>query len=340
MKILFAIQATGNGHISRAREIVPLLQKYGQVDLLVSGTQADVSLDQPLTYRFHGFSFIFGKTGGVNNWKTYRNMNLFRLRKDISSLPLKQYDLIINDFEPVTAWACKLQGLPSVSLSHQASFISRKTPRPSSSFNWAELIFRYYAPTTHHIGFHFKPYDDFIHTPVIRSEIRNQASSDCGHVTVYLPAFDDKHLLPYLQSIPDMKWEVFSKHSGTKYRQGNVWVNPVSNQEFNHSLVRSHGLLTGGGFEGPSEALFLGKKVMMIPMKNQFEQQCNAEAARQMGVPVLHHLDSSCVPALKNWLADPFKVETNFQNETEDIVDKLVRKYSASGSFLSTGLLY
>ena len=135
MKILFAIQATGNGHISRAREIVPLLQQYGHVDLLISGNQADVSLEQSLTYRFHGFSFIFGKTGGVNNWKTYRNMNLFRLRKDMSSLPLKKYDLIVNDFEPVTAWACKLQGVSSVSLSHQASFISKRTPRPSTSFN-------------------------------------------------------------------------------------------------------------------------------------------------------------------------------------------------------------
>jgi hypothetical protein len=48
MKILFGIQGTGNGHISRAREIVPLLQQYGEVDLIVSGTEAEVSLSQPL----------------------------------------------------------------------------------------------------------------------------------------------------------------------------------------------------------------------------------------------------------------------------------------------------
>lgn len=340
MKILFAIQATGNGHISRAREIVPLLQQHGQVDLLVSGTQADVSLDQSLTYRFHGFSFIFGKTGGVNNWKTYRNMNLFKLKKDISSLPLKQYNLIINDFEPVSAWACKLQGRPIVSLSHQAAFISKKTPRPSAAFNWAELLFRYYAPTTHHIGFHFKPYDDFIHTPVIRSQIRNEETSDLGHITVYLPSFHDRLLLPYLHQLPDIKWEVFSKHSTISYRNKNVWVNPVSNLEFNHSLVQSHGLLTGGGFEGPSEALFLGKKVMMIPMKNQFEQQCNAEAARQMGVPVLHHLNADFVPALRKWISEPLDVQTNFRNETEEIVNNLVVKYGSGTPFLSSGLLY
>lgn len=53
MKILYAIQGTGNGHISRAREIVPLLQQYGTVDLLISGTQADVKLVQEVKYQLH-----------------------------------------------------------------------------------------------------------------------------------------------------------------------------------------------------------------------------------------------------------------------------------------------
>ena len=39
MKILYAIQGTGNGHLSRARDIIPILQKKGDVDILVSGTQ-------------------------------------------------------------------------------------------------------------------------------------------------------------------------------------------------------------------------------------------------------------------------------------------------------------
>jgi len=89
MKILFAIQGTGNGHISRAREIIPLLKRYGNVDILISGTQADVFPDEPLTFNFHGFSFVFGKNGGVNHWETYKTMNLSRLWRDIRSLPLK-----------------------------------------------------------------------------------------------------------------------------------------------------------------------------------------------------------------------------------------------------------
>ncbi len=327
MKILFAIQGTGNGHISRAREIVPLLQQYGEVDILVSGTQADVLLDQPLAYRFHGFSFIFGKKGGVSHWETYKNMKLARLIRDIRSLPLKNYNLIINDFEPVTAWACKLQGRPSMALSHQASFLSDKTPRPQNPSRWSEQIFKHYAPADQKIGFHFERYDDFIHTPVIRSEIRTLETKNLGHITVYLPAHHDKRLVKYFKQVPEMKWEVFTKHTKKPYTDGNVEVMPVNNAAYNNSLANCEGLFTGGGFEGPAEALFLNKKVLMSPMKFQYEQICNAEAARRMGVPVINQIDETLVPRLKAWVHSENLIKVNFPDETAKIVEGIIKNY-------------
>jgi uncharacterized protein (TIGR00661 family) len=326
MKILFGIQGTGNGHISRAREIVPILQQYGEVDLLVSGTEAEVSLSQPLKYRFHGFSFVFGKNGGVDNWATFKIMNLPRLWKDMHSIPLKQYDLIINDFEPVSAWACRLQGVPSVSLSHQCSFVSKKTPRPSK-WNYAEWLFKYYSPTTHHIGFHFERYDDFIHTPVIRSDIRNMETANHGHYTVYLPAYSDARLVKNL-SQTNAQWQIFSKRTKIAYREGNVQVFPVNNEAFNTSLANCEGLLTGGGFEGPAEALFLGKKVLMIPMRGQYEQQCNALAASKLGVTVIETINTDFVSRINTWLADDRHINVNFPDETAQIVDKMVKQYA------------
>ena len=326
MKILFGIQGTGNGHISRAREIVPLLQQYGEVDLLVSGTEAEVSLSQPLKYRFHGFSFVFGKNGGVDNWATFKIMNLPRLWKDMHSIPLKQYDLIINDFEPVSAWACRLQGVPSVSLSHQCSFVSQKTPRPSK-WNYAEWLFKYYSPTTHHIGFHFERYDDFIHTPVIRSDIRNMKTANHGHYTVYLPAYSDARLVKNL-SQTNAEWQIFSKRTKIAYREGNIQVFPINNEAFNTSLANCEGLLTGGGFEGPAEALFLGKKVLMIPMRGQYEQQCNALAASKLGVTVVDTINGDFVNRINTWLADDTRINVNFPDETAQIVDRMVKQYA------------
>ncbi len=327
MKILYAIQGTGNGHISRAREIVPLLQQHGDLDILISGTQADVKLAQEVKYQLHGFSFIFGKKGGVNHFKTWQNMNLLRFKKDMQTVPLKDYNLIVNDFEPVTAWACKNQKIESVSLSHQASFKSKKVPRPKS-IDWGKLILSHYAPSTHHVGFHFKKYDDFINTPVIRSEIRTLKPTNQGHYTVYLPAIDDKDLVRLLKQIPQVKWEVFSKHTQLYYQDANVFVTPVNNQKFNTSLANSAGLFTGGGFEGPAEALFLGKKLLVAPMRFQYEQQCNAFALKQLGLPVIWGSNKNWVSIIKNWVNSPQEHQFNFPNETAAIIDKVVHQFA------------
>lgn len=327
MKILYAIQGTGNGHISRAREIVPLLQQHGDVDLLISGTQADVKLSQEIKFQLHGFSFIFGKKGGVNHYQTWKSMNLPRFISDMRKLPLKDYNLILNDFEPVTAWACRLRGIESVGLSHQGSFQSGKVPKPKG-INWAQLVMKYYAPSTHYVGFHFKPYDDFIHTPVIRSEIRNLVTSNLGHYTVYLPAIDDSMLLPLLKQIPQVQWQVFSKHTRRSYTEANVSVCPVNNEQFNASLASCTGLFTGGGFEGPSEALYLGKKLLVVPMKFQYEQQCNAYALQSMGLPVIWGSNKNWLPVLKKWVADPQEHQFNFPDQTSVVIDKVVKQFA------------
>lgn len=327
MKILYAIQGTGNGHISRAREIVPLLQQYGDVDLLISGTQADVKLTQDVRYQLHGFSFIFGKKGGVNHYETWKSMNLPRFIKDMRTVPLKSYNLILNDFEPVTAWACKKNKLESVGLSHQASFQSSRVPKPKS-IDWAQLVMKYYAPASHYVGFHFDNYDDFIHTPVIRREIRDMKLSILGHYTVYLPAIDDKNLVPILHKVANVQWEVFSKHCEADYESGNVKVRRINNQLFNESLASCAGLFTGGGFEGPAEALFMGKKLLVAPMKFQYEQQCNAFALKQFGLPVIWGSNKNWEPIIKNWVNNPQEHQFHFPDETAAVIESVVNKFA------------
>ena len=81
MRILYAIQGTGNGHLSRAMDIVPCLLKHGEVEILVSGIQGDLKLPFPVKYECRGLSFIFGKSGGVDLWKTFARANIRKLVK-------------------------------------------------------------------------------------------------------------------------------------------------------------------------------------------------------------------------------------------------------------------
>ena len=321
MKILYAIQGTGNGHVSRAREIIPFLQEFGELDLLLSGTQAEVQLDQDIRYRFNGFGFVFGENGGVDFRKTFNGFNSRQFLSDCRTLPVKSYDVIINDFEPVTAWACRFQKKESISLSHQSAFLSQKTPQ-LKGFHWGKQIMNHYAPTTSHIAFHFQRYDEFIHPPVIRSEIRNLNPENWGHYTVYLPAYSDEFILRQANAFPNIQWEVFSKHSKTEYEKENVKIIPIDNKKFQHSLEKCEGFLTGGGFEGPAEALFLNKKLLSVPMKNQYEQQCNALALEKMGVPVIWK-EHEFASKLKDWLENSDRITVDFPDETAQIISSI-----------------
>ena len=56
MKILYAVQATGNGHISRAHQLYPYLREMGETDIFLSGSNASLQPDFPVKYRSKGLS--------------------------------------------------------------------------------------------------------------------------------------------------------------------------------------------------------------------------------------------------------------------------------------------
>jgi uncharacterized protein (TIGR00661 family) len=328
MKILFAIQGTGNGHLSRARDVYPELAKYGEVDVLISGIQADVDVPFPVKYRLYGMSFIFGRHGGVDILETFKKLRFFNLLRDIHQLPVHEYDLIINDFEPVSAWACNLKNIPCISLSHQYAVLHKNAPKPKLPDVRGLLVLRHYAPVTAGYGFHFKAFDDNIFTPVIRREIRELSPSNNGHYTVYLPAYDDAAIVKHLSHFRDTRWEVFSKHNKKPFTTYNISVRKINNREFIESMAASEGILCGAGFEGPAEAMYLGKKVLVVPMAAQYEQHCNAAGAAMMGATVVNSLHERHYGFIADWLANGSCIHVNYPDMTADIVAHLIGKHA------------
>ena len=107
MRIFYAVQATGNGHISRAMELLPYLQTIGSVDIFLSGDNANLRLDAPVRYRSKGISLHYNCRGGLDYWRILRGFHPLQLRREIRDLPVEQYDLVLNDFEYITAAACQ-----------------------------------------------------------------------------------------------------------------------------------------------------------------------------------------------------------------------------------------
>ncbi len=331
MKILYAIQGTGNGHLSRARDIIPILQQKGELDILVSGIQADVELPYPVKYKFKGLSFIFGKNGGIDLLATYRKSNLKQLYKEIKSLPIEDYDLVLNDFEPVSAWACKMKHRPCIGLSHQAAVINKKSPKPKKKDMVGKVVLNNYAPVTEAYGFHFGAYDKDIFTPVIRSQVREAKPVNKMHYTVYLPAYSDERIIKVLGEIKNIQWQVFSKHTKKEYKEKNVHIRPINNEAFIESFITCTGVLCGAGFETPAEALYLKKKLMVIPMKGQYEQQCNAAALQTMRVPVIKSLKKKHLDVIKDWVTQNQDITINYPDTTQRIINMIIKKHGNTG---------
>lgn len=328
MKLLYAIQGTGNGHLSRAIDIIPELKKYGSLDLFVSGAQAEIVLPYPVKYKSKGLSFYFGKSGGINFLKTFQKNSSKDVIKEIKNFPVENYDLVINDFEPISAWACKRKEVKIVSLSHQAALLSKKAPRPKIIDPFGEWMLKNYAPVKKYVGFHFEEYDKNIFTPVIRNAIRQAKVTDDGHYTVYLPAYDDKKLVQRLLKLSKIKWHIFSKHTKKPYHVGRISVFPVSGIDFIESVVSSSGVLCGAGFETPAEVLHLNKKLLVVPMKSQYEQHCNAAALKKLGVPVLKKIKKKSVKKIAQWLEEAKPLNISFPDVTADAVEHLFNKFA------------
>lgn len=319
MKIFYAIQATGNGHISRAMQLYPYLLKFGEVDFFMSGSNASLAIDLPVKFKSSGCSLFYSKCGGLDYWNIAKNISPLQMYKDARSLPLKNYDVIINDFDSITTLACKLQKVHSVQLGHQASFVSNLTPRPEKKSIMGEMILKHYASAPKNIGLHFEKYDSFIVPPIIKNEIIQAEPKNLGHITVYLPSFDQACLEKAFISLPDQEFHWFLSEVKFKHTIGNITYYPVNQNDFNESLINCNGIITGGGFETPAEALYLRKKILSIPILNHYEQECNAAALKKMGVPVVYEVGNNFELIIENWLNSDSPmpiIEANNINET------------------------
>lgn len=334
LKILYALQGTGNGHMARAREIVPLLQTLGnhEIHVWVSGTQSELSLPFPIQRKLHGFTLYYGKKGSVHLGRTLLKNRLFTFLWDVWQSPVTSYDFILNDFEPVSAWAGRIRGIPVFALSHQAAVVHPDAPRPKSKKPWLEKGMYWFAPYQAANGFHFKALEPYVFPPVIRKEIRNLPQTPSGSLLVYLPAYTPEKLLPILTSL-DVPVNAYFRGAFSAYTVEHVTVLPIDSTQFLQSFQCADSVLCGAGFELPTEALFHGKRVAVVPIKNQYEQACNAAAAVECGAWHFSKLKKKNVKALRKWLKSPAPKALHCPDQTEEILIDILRHFAAQGDF-------
>lgn len=322
MKILYAVQATGNGHISRAITLLPHLEKKGSVDVFLSGSNSHLNPQLPVRYRSKGISLYYNNKGGLDYGRIALQRNLFTVMREVKQLPVEKYDLVINDFDFITSLACKIKKVRSIHYGHQASFHYQETPRPINKSWHGELLLKDYVRASHHIGLHFEKYHPSIFGAVIKEQFLVANPSDNGHITVYLPALNQRKIEDLLCKVPDQKFEIFTKEVNFSYRFRNLFFSPIDQEQFNKSLITCKGIICGAGFETPAEAIQIGKKILAVPIEGQYEQKCNAIALENLGVSTskISKLDSN---RIIDWLDYGKIIQKDYSRSIPDSLNYL-----------------
>ena len=180
-----------------------------------------------------------------------------------------------------------------------------------------------YAKTTHHIGLHFEKYDEFIFQPVIKKEILEKEPTDKNYITVYLPSYCEPQLEEIFHQFEEFQFQVFSKETKQPKSSGNIQFIPVNKTLFNQSLVHCTGIITGGGFETPAEAIHLGKKMICIPIRGQYEQVCNAAALEKLGIICLKTIDKDFSSIFYKWIEEKKSVCIDYSKTIPEALEYL-----------------
>ena len=288
LNILYGVQATGNGHITRSREVVTALKQRGHsVQVIVSGRPEK---DLWGMQSFQPFQVMEGLTfqsekGKVKNFSTLLNARPLKMIRDINNYDASQIDLVISDYEPISARIAQKHGIPSIGLGHQYAF---QYAIPTAAFNPITRSFmQKFAPVDLGVGLHWYHFDSPILPPII-SPLIQQGPQRKGQVLVYLPFEDLRELVSTLREIVEMKFIVYTNMVGPQI-DNNIELKALSLNGFQQDLIESEAVLCNAGFELPSEALSLGKKLLVKPLHGQPEQESNALALKKLHAGTVCH---------------------------------------------------
>lgn len=283
MKILYGVQATGNGHISRARAMGKYLAaEQVSVDYLFSGREASQFFDMQQFGDFQlkrGITFI-SHAGRVDYWQSFRQASVRGLLQDIRELDVSSYDLVLTDFEPITAHAARRAKKPSVAIGHQYAFL-HQIPQRDNNVITAQ-IFKHFAPAQQQLGLHWHHFDQPILPPIIDEDAHDIATNPT-QVLVYLPFEDQQQVLQWLKPLTDFTFCLYGPGL-SKNTQGHIKTHPPALQPFKADLASCSYVLSNAGFELISEALQLKKRILVKPLLGQMEQQSNALALTQLNL--------------------------------------------------------
>lgn len=302
MRILYGVVGEGMGHATRSRVLLEHLVKHHDVHIVVSGRARDY-----LAKRFENVHNIWGFTieyedNSVKKWQTL----LTNLKGAICGWPqnVRTYfdlvekfepDVVVSDFESFSYLFARNHRLPVISVDNM-QIINRCKHDESllrgheDAFEMTKAIVKSKLPGAFHYlvtTFFYPPVRKERTTllpSILRPEILEAKAEAGEHLLVYQTAADNPAMLEALKA-SGYASRVYGMRRDLKEDvvEGALTFRPFSERTFIDDLRTCRAVVAGGGFTLMSEAVYLHKPMLSMPIGGQFEQVLNALYLEQLG---------------------------------------------------------
>jgi uncharacterized protein (TIGR00661 family) len=292
MKILYGVSGDGFGHSSRAGVVGGYLSRWGHdVKMVTYGKAYDVLKDHFDVFKVSGMEIQFIKgelqkrqtlkhnlkviSENLSDWKRFRD-----LMKDFDP------DLCISDMEPIVPILRYWFKKPLICLDNQHRITNLKLDIPTRyypDFVMAKTVVEnFVSKADHFIVTSFtdapvKTPDTTIVPPVIRKEVKETSPVEGDKILVYLTR-ENPDIIDILKQFEDrfvvFGYNVSRTDSNLEFRE---------RPHFLDELKACRAIIATAGFTLMSEALYLKKPYLALPLKGQFEQVLNALFLKQAG---------------------------------------------------------
>ncbi len=313
MRILYGVVGEGMGHATRSKVVCEHLVERGhEVKIVVSGrAHAFLSKTFPDVVEIKGLTIRYVDNRMDRDGTLARN--LVAAPSIISDNIAAYYDrvvgyepdMVITDFDTFAFLFAKRHRLPVVSIDNQ-QIISRTKLDPAAKkgvkvdYQMTKAFVRAKLPGCDHyvITTFFQPpirkkfrdsttlVPPILRRPILEAKKRARFGD---HVLVYQTSASDAALLPALAELHEHRFVIYGlkrhdqKSKSASPKAPNCVVKDFSEDGFVEDLATCKAVVCNGGLSLIGEALYLGKPIFSVPVRNQFEQVLNARYLEELG---------------------------------------------------------
>ena len=334
LKFLFLVQGEGRGHMMQALALRDLLEAMGHsVTRICLGKSQKRQVPEFFLEEAGEKLLVLDSPGfvtdrrdrGVKPFLTvvYNALRIFTFLKSLATLRRTirndRPDAVINFYELLGGlYTCIFpSGVPFICIGHQCMIVHPSFVFPQGHVIGKFLMRSLYKLTSHgsvaKIALSLGELPDvseknlYVAPPLLRKSFKEQVPESGNFILAYMTnsgyAADVEK---GCRENPQVQVKAFGDalQSEEVYKPlKNLTFYRLQGEKFREALRRCKGVMTTAGFETVCEAAYLGKPVLAVPMKKQYEQACNAAEAEEYGLAVqAERFD----PALIDRYADEF----------------------------------